>query len=398
MNVSKRTRAFLVTSVLALSLLTSAVAFAAPAKKITVKVDKITVATDVKPLTSGKTALISLKTIANGLGATTSWSAKTKKATIQTTAVKLVFTVNGKTKTYTVNGVKKSLATPARLSGKKAMIPADALSKGLGGSAKLSGKTLTIKYFSGLGNLKVTGSSTLGPVMQSAAKKTNGFGGTKVTVGISDSGAGIKDTMQGLNNLGMSSRKLEPAKGEKGLKAYSVALDGIALIVNPKLTGVSGLTEAQARDIFLGKITNWRTVGGPNKAIKVYTRETGSGTRSSLQDLLLGKAADGSKNDVVRSATISKSSTLIKQAVAKNTYAIGYDSIGFVDKTVKTLSLNKIKPSKSTVKSGKYLLSRSLFLVTKGKAVGKKARLIDYLKTAYAQSNHVSKTGYIAIR
>jgi phosphate transport system substrate-binding protein len=123
----------------------------------------------------------------------------------------------------------------------------------------------------------------------------------------------------------------------------------------------------------------------------VQTRETGSGTLATLEEMLLDKKT------VVEKSIPFTSSALIKQAVAADENAIGFDSIGYVDSTVRAVSLNGIDASDATVKNATYPLSRSLYVMTKGAAAGINARLIDYLRSSTVQQEIVQKEGYITL-
>jgi phosphate transport system substrate-binding protein len=214
--------------------------------------------------------------------------------------------------------------------------------------------------------------------------------GLSITVSGGGSGTGIKDVAAGTVNIGNSSRELTDAERASGLIPYAIANDGIALIVNPSNT-VKNLTKQQAADIFLGKITNWKDVGGDNSPIIVTTRETGSGTRATLEEMLLNKVS------VISTASPYASSALIKSAVASNKYAIGYDSIGYVDSTVKVVPLNSVTATSTTVINKTYGLSRELYCCTKGGATNLSAMFIDYLRSTDAQKNIVAKEGYIML-
>ncbi|MPN19081.1 Phosphate-binding protein PstS 1 [bioreactor metagenome] len=170
-----------------------------------------------------------------------------------------------------------------------------------------------------------------------------------------------------------------------------MANDGIALIANTQ-NSVKNVTKEQAEKIFLGEITNWKDVGGSDAPILVQTRETGSGTLATLEEMLL------EKKKVVSTATPHASSALIKQAVAASANTVGFDSIGYVDSSVKVISINNITPTAETVKSGSYLLGRSLYVFTKGTPTGDFAKFIDYLKSEDCQKNIVVQEGYISIR
>ncbi|MDR1617167.1 MAG: phosphate ABC transporter substrate-binding protein [Syntrophomonadaceae bacterium] len=240
------------------------------------------------------------------------------------------------------------------------------------------------------GSIKVSGSTTVLPIMQTAADNLIAMNqGLTITVAGGGSGTGINDTQSGANNIGMSSRELTADERET-LAPVKMANDAIAIIVHPN-NPVNSLTKEQAMKIFLGEINNWQEVGGNNAPILVQTRETGSGTLATLEEMLL------EKEKVVSTATPFSSSALIKQAVAKSENAIGFDSVGFVDSTVKMVSLDNITPSDKTVKDATYPLSRSLYVFTKGQASGINARLIDYLRTQQVQNNIVQKEGYITL-
>ena len=365
-------------------------AFAASATTLTLKVDGSTVSPTVKAVKVEKEALVSQDTLSNYFGATVSYSASSKKMTVKMTAYTFVFKMGSKS--YTLNGKSKTAGVAAQLVNKKPMVPAKAFATGINGTYSLSGKTCNLKYFSVLkGSVKITGSTTVQPIAQAAAdalmKKNKGL---SISVAGGGSGQGVNDTIAGSNNLGMSSRDLDATEKSK-IKALTIARDGIAIIVHPS-NKVKNLTKKQAEDIFLGNITNWKDVGGANAAIVVMTRETGSGTRATLEEMLLEKKSVTSK------ATPYSSSKLIKQKVAASKNAIGYDSIGFVDKTVKALSLNSVAPSVSTITQGKYLMGRNLYMLSKGTPTAASAMFVDYLKTVSAQQNIIAKEGYIRIK
>lgn len=365
-------------------------ASAASAATAVVKVDGVTVTTDIAPSVSGGDALVSLKTLQNGLGADTNYSASQKKITVKSAAHTFQFTLDSAK--YTLDGVEKTAATAPKLYDKKPLVSIKTVAEGMGGTVVISAGAINVSYFSKMkGNVKITGSTTLQPIAQAAADKLNKMNADlTISVAGGGSGAGVNDTIDGTNNLGMSSRALTSNEKAK-ITPVAVANDGIAIIVHPS-NGVKNLTKEQAAKIFLGEIKNWKEVGGENAPILVQTRETGSGTRATLEELLL------EKKSIVESATPSASSALIKQAVARDKNAIGYDSVGFVDKTVKVVSINNVKPTDTTVKGGAYIMGRALYILTNGVPKDASAMFIDYLKTADCQKNIVSREGYIKLR
>jgi phosphate transport system substrate-binding protein len=325
------------------------------------------------------------------LGAAVSWNQAASQATIETAGYTVAFTVGSAD--YTVNGAKKTLAGVPEVINSRTMVPIRALAESIGAdvSYDAAANKAIVKYFTNMsGSIKVSGSTTVLPIMQSAADQLIAMNnGLSIAVAGGGSGAGVKDTQNGANNVGMSSRDLT-ADELKELNPVVMAGDGIAVIVNPG-NPVRDLTREQAAKIFLGEIKNWNEVGGNNAPVLVQTRETGSGTLATLEELLL------EKETVVSTATPFTSSALIKQAVAQSESAVGFDSIGYVDSTVKAVSLDGIAASDSTVKNKTYPLSRSLYVFTKGRATGVNAMLIDYLRTPEVQNSIVQKEGYISI-
>ncbi|SMC37781.1 phosphate ABC transporter substrate-binding protein PstS family protein [Papillibacter cinnamivorans] len=377
---------------LAVMLFTAMIPAASAATTISIKIDGQTVSSDTAPYVENGTTLVPVRVITEYLGADVSWVQAKQQAVVKTAGYTVVFTLGSKN--YTVNGVTKTLLLAPRAVNQRTMIPLRALSEAIGADVDYDAatKTAVVNYFTTMtGSIKISGSTTLQPIAQAAADKLLSMNtGLSIAVSGGGSSAGIKDTINGANNVGMSSRVLT-ADESASLTQFTVANDGIALIVNPNNT-VKNLTKEQAEKIFLGEITNWKDVGGNDAPILVQTRETGSGTLATLSELLLEKAA------VVSTATPYASSALIKQAVASDVNAIGFDSIGYVDSSVKVVSIGNITPTTETVKSGAYLLSRSLYVFTKGTPEGVNAKFIDFLKSESCQKDIVVKEGYIAIR
>jgi phosphate transport system substrate-binding protein len=183
------------------------------------------------------------------------------------------------------------------------------------------------------------------------------------------SAAGIMATKSGTTNIGMSSRKL--AGDETSLWSIEIARDGLAIVVNPK-NSVNSLTLEQVRDIYSGKITNWSLLNGPKSAIHVFTREDGSGTRSSFESLVMGKT------EIMARAMVQDSNGAVRQLVADDPYAIGFISLGLVDKTVKAVELNGVMPTREHVIDGSYGLSRPFLFLTLNEPTGLVKDFIDF--------------------
>jgi len=344
-----------------------------------------------KPVVVKGVTLLPLRLVSEKLGGVVTWSAEFQRATINTAAFEVVFRVNEKK--YFVNGVSKDLEVTPQVVEGNVMIPIRAFGDAINARVAYDSKNRVAKvdYFMAMaGNLKITGSTTVQPIAQAAADrlmKANKY--INIAVAGGGSGTGVKDTIAGTNNIGMSSRALTTDEANK-ISAVPIADDGIAIIVHPS-NGVKNLTKEQARKIFLGEIKNWKDVGGDNAPILVQTRETGSGTRASFEEMLLDKKS------IVGTATPAPSSALILQAVAKNTNAIGYDSVGFVDKSVHIVTIDNVAPTATTVNKGQYALGRGLFMLYNGKPKGPTAVFIDYLRTMEVQKEIIIKEGFLSL-
>ena len=180
--------------------------------------------------------------------------------------------------------------------------------------------------------------------------------GVNFTYNPTGSGSGIQAVSEGRCDIGLSSRALKDDE-KATLTETVVALDGIAMIVNPE-NPVSDLTVEQIADIYTGKITNWSEVGGADAEIVLVGREAGSGTRSGFEELT--ETVDKCK---YRQELTSTGDVIT--AVAQNPDAIGYASLASVKDSVKALKVAGVTPSEETVKDGTYLIQRPFVLVTK---------------------------------
>jgi phosphate transport system substrate-binding protein len=212
----------------------------------------------------------------------------------------------------------------------------------------------------------VDGSTTVGPIAKAFAEyymKQNP--GVNITVSESGSGNGAKALINGACDIATMSRFMKDeefkAAVEKGVLpvCHTVAVDGIAIIVHPS-NPVKGLSLAQIRDIYTGKVTNWSEVGGPNARIVVISRDTNSGTYESFETLVMNK------QKMAASVEYVGSNGAIRQKVQSTAGAVGYVGLGFADRKVKTLEVEKIIPTKATVVSGRYPIARPLFMFTNG--------------------------------
>ena len=161
------------------------------------------------------------------------------------------------------------------------------------------------------------------------------------------------------------SRFMKPAEFkscvDKGILpvAHVVAFDGLAVVVNPK-NPVKALTVSQIADIYTGKISNWKQLGGEDAKIVVVSRDTNSGTYETFNELVLKKAA------ITKDAEYVGSNGQARTRVNTTKNAIAYVGLGFVDDTVKPLSVEGILPAVKSVSTGKYPIARPLYMFTNG--------------------------------
>ena len=207
-----------------------------------------------------------------------------------------------------------------------------------------------------------------------------------VTYDPTGSGTGIESVSTGKCDIGLSSRALKDS--ETGLTGTTIALDGIAIIVNAD-NKVADLSVRQIADIFTGKITNWKDVGGNDAGIVVVGREAGSGTRDGFESVT------GTKEQCKYRQELTSTGDVIAAAQG-NPNAIGYASTAAVGKTVKTLTVGGIEPTEANVKNGSYVVQRPFILVTKeGKALSAEAQKFFNYATSKEAAEIIIKAGAV---
>ena len=179
-----------------------------------------------------------------------------------------------------------------------------------------------------------------------------------VTAEFVGSGAGIEAVTNGTADIGNSSRSLKDEEKAAGVVENIVAIDGIAVCVDPA-NEVADLTKEQLTNIYNGTITNWKEVGGADEPIIVIGREAGSGTRGAFEELVDLK-------DACKYANELDSTGAVIAKVASTPGAIGYASLDALDDSVKALSLEGVEATAENIKAGNYFLSRPFVMATKG--------------------------------
>jgi phosphate transport system substrate-binding protein len=218
------------------------------------------------------------------------------------------------------------------------------------------------------------------------------------------SGTGVAALLNGTTDLANASRELKDSELEtakqKGITpvVYDVALDGIAVIVHPD-NKIDNLTIKQISDIFSGKITNWKQLGGNDMIITLYGRENSSGTYEFFKEHVLGKDEAGKQVDYSPSTQVLQGTAALGEAIARDIKGIGYGGVGYFAerKDVKILHIKKdadspaISPSENgkvnyeAIWNGSYSISRYLYCFTNGQASGELKNYIDFILSPEGQ-------------
>ena len=245
-------------------------------------------------------------------------------------------------------------------------------------------------------SIVIKGSTTVLPLAQGtleAYMKANP--GVQMSLSGGGSGEGIKALIDKTTNIATSSREIKKEEvalaAGKGIKpvAHVVAYDAIIPVVHPK-NKVKNLSIDQLSQIYQGKITNWKEVGGDDLKIVVISRDSSSGTFESWDHFVMKKAK------VTPRAQMLASNGALVTAVAKNKYAIAYLGIGYVNKSVKPLQVNGITASVQTAMSKEYPMSRELYMYTNREPEGHVAKYIAFVKSADGQKI-VAKEGFVPL-
>ena len=227
------------------------------------------------------------------------------------------------------------------------------------------------------GSISMSGSTSMEKLANAVAESFMAkYPGVTVTAEFTGSGAGIEAVTAGTCDIGNSSRNLKEEELANGVVENIVAIDGIAVVVDPANT-TEGLTKDQLVGIYTGEIKNWSEVGGADAPIVVVGREAGSGTRGAFEEILKIEDACAYANEL-------DSTGAVMAKVASTPGAIGYVSLDVVDDTVIALPLEGVEATAENIKAGNYFLSRPFVMATKGEIAEQSEAvqaLFDYLKS-----------------
>lgn len=244
--------------------------------------------------------------------------------------------------------------------------------------------------------LTVQGSSTVLPIAQRAAEVyMQNNPEVNISVRGGGSGNGIAALIDGATDIANASRFIKDKEVKSAIDngsypvPHRVAMDGIAVIINPENT-VDNLTLEQLKKIYTGKVTNWKELGGPNQRIVVVSRDSSSGTYEVFGDIAVG----GER--VVASALLQASNGAVAGVVSETKGAIGYVGLGYLTDSVKAVKVNGVYPNNKTVASGAFPIARPLFMFTPGWPEGLTASFINFILSEEGQKI-AEQQGYVPL-
>ena len=397
-KIKKLTALFLITAMM----LTCCVFSVSAASAITLEIDGNIVTPAVAPVVESGTTFVPLKVVFQTLGATVAWSDALKQVTVTTAAYTVVFTINSKT--YTVNGSSKTLDVAPKIIKDSTMIPISAFSGTIGADASYdaAANKVTVKYFTKgtSGSISMSGSSALYPLAQMAADQFKSLN-PKISMNVAagGSGTGLNNVLSKTVDIGNSdvyaAEKLT-ADDAKTLVDHKVCLIGVALIVNADVGAtVKNLTKAQLKSIFIGDITNWKEVGGPNEQITVVNRPSSSGTRA----LFVKWALDGQKDVEGDMSLQTDDSNALLATVGNTKGTIGYLALSYLvnsNAKVSKIQIDGVDATYDNIYNNKYQVWGYEHMYTNGAPSGAVAMFLDYMTSSDIASK-AEAVGYGAI-
>lgn len=251
----------------------------------------------------------------------------------------------------------------------------------------------------GESSIMIAGSTSVQPLSEAIAEAyMEKRGDVTIEVQGGGSGQGIKSIEKGIADIGSLSREVKKEERTSVSDEYIIAREGVAVVVNPGVP-VDDMTMEQIKDVYTGKITSWKELGGMDMDITVVTREAGSGTRGAFTELtgVLEKDSNGNEMDrTTKDALVQPSTGAVKETVAKTPGSIGYVSLGVLDDTVKAVKAEGTKASVDTVLSGKYKIQRPFVYVTGSKMTEAAKEFVRFAMGREGQAI-VKENGFIPV-
>ena len=242
------------------------------------------------------------------------------------------------------------------------------------------------------GSITAVGSTALQPLVEQAAKSFMSENtGVTIQVQGGGSGTGLSQVASGGADIGNSDIFAEEKKeiDAAALNDHKVAVVGMAAVVS-KDAKVDNLTKQQLIDVFTGKVTNWKEVGGEDQKITLVNRPSSSGTRATFYTFALDK------NEEAQGITEDSSGT-VRKIVAETPGSIGYLALSYIDDSVKALKLDGVEPTPENIQTNQYPVWSYQHMYTKGEATGITKDFIDYILADKFQNEVVTEAGYIPV-
>lgn len=247
------------------------------------------------------------------------------------------------------------------------------------------------------GNIVIKGSTTVLPITQKVAEAyMKEFPTVTISISGGGSGNGIKAIIDKTTDIANSSRFIQPKEVEMAVAngsypvPFAVAYDCIIPVVHPS-NPIKDITLAQLKDIYEGKVKNWKELGGEDWPLVIVSRDTSSGTYEVWSEKVLKKAR------VTPAALLQASNGAVSQAVSKNKNAIGYLGVGYLSPGVKPLTVEGVVGSAKTALDGSFPVSRALFMFTNGWPAGEVLNFVNYLIHPEKGQRYVKEAGFVPL-
>lgn len=224
---------------------------------------------------------------------------------------------------------------------------------------------------------------------------------SRISVTGGGTGTGIAAKINKTIDIALASREMKDSEFESAkkngvnVKEVVIAYDAITIVVN-KNNKIDNLSMEQLRDIYLGKINNWKEIGGPDKKIIVISRDSSSGTHLYFKEHVLRKGKSKGKEEFGKEVLFLPSNESIKQEVSNSEGAIAYLGLGYIDASVKPIAIENVHATVKTVKDKTYPIARAVYWYVNEAIDGVAKDLVDYMLSDKGQKI-VVKEGFVPI-